>query len=95
MDQYFDFIVTSEEAGADKPSKEPFQLAIDKINPTGSNYWMIGDNFDADIRGAKLTINAVTIEKIHQGIVEKADESKLDASFKDYAHLRDLISNIK
>ena len=35
LDHYFDHIVTSEEAGHDKPNKEPFELAIDKMKPKG------------------------------------------------------------
>ena len=33
LDSYFDFIVTSEEAGFDKPHQSPFKIAIEKMQP--------------------------------------------------------------
>ena len=44
LDDSFDAIVTSEEAGTEKTSKEPFELAIKKIGRNVNNVWMIGDN---------------------------------------------------
>ena len=32
LEQYFDYVVTSEEAGIDKPSKAPFELALKKLD---------------------------------------------------------------
>ena len=37
LDHYFDFIITSEEAGFDKPNKAPFELALQKMKPKGKN----------------------------------------------------------
>jgi HAD superfamily hydrolase (TIGR01549 family) len=36
LDHYFDYIVTSEEAGYDKPHPAPFQIALEKMRPKGS-----------------------------------------------------------
>jgi len=44
-----DFLVTSEEAGADKPSPLPFQLAMKKLNVRASDCVMIGDDWKSDI----------------------------------------------
>ena len=33
LDHYFDYIVTSEEAGFDKPHKAPFEIALQKMSP--------------------------------------------------------------
>ena len=52
LDQYFDYIVTSEEAGFDKPHPAPFTIALEKMRPKGNTIWMIGDNPVNDIRGA-------------------------------------------
>ena len=61
LDKYFDYIVTSEEAGFDKPHEAPFQIALEKMRPKGDCVWMIGDNPINDIRGAREKINAVTL----------------------------------
>ena len=95
LDQYFDFIVTSEEAGKEKPDKEPFKIALQKINPVGSCVWMIGDHPDKDILGSKETIDAVTLQKIHKGVIRGEKENKADLIFNNYAEIRKLISELK
>ncbi len=67
LDHYFDYIVTSEEAGHDKPHEAPFQIAIEKMRPKGNIVWMVGDNPVNDILGAREKINAVTLQKVHPG----------------------------
>ena len=56
LEQYFDYVVTSEEAGFDKPSKAPFELALKKLNLLPNECWMIGDNLNADILGGKRCV---------------------------------------
>ena len=94
LDHYFDYIVTSEEAGFDKPNEAPFKLAIEKMRPKGSCIWMIGDNAVNDIKGAKNKINAVTLQKIHHGVELGADENIPDASFEHFADLRKLLNEL-
>jgi HAD superfamily hydrolase (TIGR01549 family) len=89
LDHYFDFIITSEEAGFDKPNKAPFELALQKMKPKGKNIWMIGDNPINDIEGAKKAINAVTIQKIHGDIKIDNGSNKPDAYFQNFRDLRD------
>lgn len=91
LDHYFDHIVTSEEAGYDKPRKEPFLLAVDKMKPQGDCIWMVGDNPLNDIQGARESIDAVTFQKIHKGIILGKEMSKPDASFNDFNELRQLL----
>ena len=43
LDEFFDYVVTSEEAGADKPDKMPFKVALEKLQLEPENIWMIGD----------------------------------------------------
>ena len=95
LDQYFDFIVTSEEAGKEKPDKEPFKIALQKINPRGSCVWMIGDHPDKDILGSKETIDAVTLQKLHKGVIQGEKENKADLIFNNYSEIRKLISELK
>ncbi len=91
LDHYFDCIVTSEEAGFDKPHKAPFNMALSKMNPKGDRIWMIGDNPENDIRGAREAISAVTLQKIHKGTPVGEGVGAPDASFKDFSELRKLI----
>ena len=91
LDHYFDCIVTSEEAGFDKPHKAPFDMALSKMNPKGDRIWMIGDNPENDIRGSREAINAVTLQKIHKGTPVGEGAGCPDAAFNDFSELRKLI----
>lgn len=94
LDRYFNYIVTSEEAGFDKPHEAPFKIALEKMRPRGNCIWMIGDNPVNDIRGGKEKINAVTLQKIHSGVSLGEGKNTPDASFKEFKELRQLISKL-
>lgn len=94
LDKYFDHIVTSEEAGFDKPRKEPFELAFEKMKPKGKCIWMIGDNPINDIQGARESLGAVTFQKLHKGIKPGIGKSKSDATFTDFSELKYLLNKL-
>jgi HAD superfamily hydrolase (TIGR01549 family) len=94
LDHYFNYIVTSEEAGFDKPHEAPFQIALEKMQPKGDCIWMIGDNPINDIRGGKEKINAVTLQKIHEGVEPGEGVNQPDASFKEFNDLRQLLAKL-
>lgn len=94
LDHYFDHIVTSEEAGFDKPHAAPFHIALEKMCPRGDCIWMIGDNPVNDIRGGREQINAVTLQKIHDGSVLGTCENAPDAAFTEFDHLRRLVERL-
>jgi HAD superfamily hydrolase (TIGR01549 family) len=94
LDNYFDFIVTSEEAGFDKPHEAPFQIAIKKMNPKGNCIWMIGDNEVSDIGGARRNIGAVTLQKVHDGVSLGTGENTPDCMFSEFSELRKLINDV-
>ena len=94
LDQYFDYIVTSEEAGFDKPHEAPFQIALAKMRPKGDCIWMIGDNPVNDIRGAREKINAVTLQKTHTGSELGTGPNSPDAAFQEFGELRRLIARL-
>lgn len=94
LDHYFDYIVTSEEAGFDKPHKAPFEIAAQKMQSKGGCIWMIGDNPVTDNGGARAAIGAVIIQKIHNGIVIGEEENKPDCVINNYDELRILFSKI-
>ena len=94
LDRYFNFIVTSEEAGFDKPHKAPFVIALEKIQNKKECIWMIGDNPINDIRGARDSIQAVTLQKIHDGVLPGAGPTAPDATFEEFTELRQLLIKI-
>ena len=52
LEDYFDVIVISEEVGIEKPDKQVFQVALDKLGVEAQNAVMVGNRIDADIVGA-------------------------------------------
>ena len=94
LDYYFNYIVTSEEAGFDKPHAAPFQIALEKMQPKGDCIWMIGDNPVNDIRGGREQINAITLQKLHDGVILGDGINVPDASFKVFKELRALLKKI-
>lgn len=95
LDRYFDYIVTSEEAGFDKPHAAPFQIAVAKMKPGGDCVWMIGDNPTNDIAGAKKAISAVTLQKLHEGVQLGTGDALPDASVREFNSLRRLFRDIQ
>ncbi|MHA1597595.1 MAG: HAD family hydrolase [Alphaproteobacteria bacterium] len=90
LDSYFDYVVTSEEAGYDKPHDAPFQMAMEKLGLPGEDIWMVGDNPTADIGGARKN-NLVTLQKVHASVeTHDSGPGVPDFSFMDYSELRQL-----
>lgn len=52
LNEYFDCVVTSEEAGSKKPDNRIFSYALEKAGANVSESIMIGDDFEVDILGA-------------------------------------------
>ncbi len=91
LDHYFDYIVTSEESGADKPNPASFEMAINKIQPKGQTYWMIGDDACNDIYGARSSIGAICIQKVHSGVEVGKNDQKPDAIIEHFSEARKLL----
>jgi len=53
LNNYFKEIITSEEVGVKKPNPKIFEFALEKASATFHESLMIGDNWEADIMGAK------------------------------------------
>jgi putative hydrolase of the HAD superfamily len=94
LDHYFDYIVTSEEAGFDKPHVAPFDIAIEKMLPKGKCIWMIGDNPINDVQGARESIAAVTLQKVHDGVSVGTGKTQPDCCFSDYSQAIKLLQDI-
>lgn len=96
LENYFDIIVTSEEAGFDKPHAAPFKLALEKLKITDGTIWMIGDNSINDIMGAKVNLDAVTLQKIEKkSDISDVDNEKPDAAFHHYKNLQRLLHKLE
>jgi HAD superfamily hydrolase (TIGR01549 family) len=94
LDEYFDYVVTSEEAGKDKPHKAPFDIILSKIGIDPSEIWMIGDNPINDIEGA-VNAGMIPIQKAHNGVVvsELLNENK-GFVFEEFSKLFDIYSKL-
>ena len=90
----FEFILTSEEAGADKPSQQIFQIVAKQI-PAGATVWMIGDNLEKDIIGAQKNLNAFGIWKDNGKSTDTALNRSVDAKFVNFKDLSKLIERIR
>jgi putative hydrolase of the HAD superfamily len=72
LEQYFAFTVTSTDAGIPKPGRAIFDLALGRAGCLPSEALHVGDNFYADIAGAKdAGIKPVLIDL--KGIFPEAD----------------------
>lgn len=91
IDRDFDFIITSEEAGTDKPSAAMFQLARQKMGLSEGTLWMLGDHPEADIAGAAESLGAVTFQRRVAGT---EPSQRADALFDHFDELRELLARI-
>lgn len=94
LDHYFDYVVTSEESGFDKPHPSPFNIVVQKVGDIQGPIWMIGDHPICDIKGARDALGASTMQKRHAGITIGAGDSEPDLIFDEFTELRTWISEI-
>jgi len=79
--KYFSAIVTSEEAGAEKPSPEFFRLCVDKAQCSAGECIFIGDNIRKDVKGAlKNGLHGVWYEP---GVHEKGEKGNSDTDVEE------------
>ena len=53
LEGILDFCVTSSEVGAEKPYPPIFRAALDRANVDAADAYMVGDQYKADVQGAK------------------------------------------
>jgi putative hydrolase of the HAD superfamily len=73
LHHFFDHVITSEEAGVEKPDKRIFEVALEKMGSKGEESVMIGNKFSEDIMGA-----------LNSGISAILVNSTLDEEDKSY-----------
>ena len=73
LTNYFKEIVTSEQAGSLKPNKEIFEFALQVAKANTEDSIMIGDNIEADIKGAmSVGLDTIFVNHLRQETDVKA-----------------------
>ena len=91
LDSVFDYVVTSEETGADKPDPRIFEVAREKAGLAPEDrIWMVGDDAEKDGAGAKGCLDALFFHR-HRGRLGAAS-GPADVTFDRYAELAPLFS---
>jgi len=72
----------------------PFELAVKKVRPKGDVVWMIGDSAERDVAGARVAVGAMTIQKLHAGVIKGEGDLAPDAAFEHFRELRDLLGKL-
>lgn len=85
LDDCFDYVVTSEEAGADKPDPAPFRLAIAKLGVAPEDIWMVGDSLRCDVEGAHAFGMTTLLRTDHPA--RNRGEPEADVVFDDFREL--------
>ena len=89
LNEYCQAVVTSEEAGKEKPHPYMFMLALKKLNLKPNEVCMIGDSFKKDIFGASnLGINSIWFN--HENKTELI-ESDLIKEVKNFDEILELV----
>ena len=88
LDKYFTHTITSEEAGYQKPDREIFEYALDKINATPHECLMIGDDLKVDILGAKK----VGIDQIFYNYSGVIHNEQITFEIKSLLELKEILN---
>jgi HAD superfamily hydrolase (TIGR01549 family) len=90
LENSFDLVVTSEEVGIEKPNALIFNYAVAKIAPIKGPVWMIGDNIEKDMMGAKQALTATTF--LRGGMLTRFNRpAAVDRVFNDFYELLPLL----
>lgn len=95
LDGLVDWVVTSEETGQDKPAAVNFELALAKLGGIEGVVWMVGEEPNSDIAGARAAVDAVGVQKRHAGVKVMEDgPAAPDLVFDHFRELRRLLSEL-
>ena len=82
LDKFFDFMVTSEETGYEKPAPIMFTTVLDKMNIAPHEAAYFGDTLDRDILGA-VNVGIEPFWFVADRIVDGGDEFRKIFSYRD------------
>lgn len=90
LEAVFDYVVTSEEVGADKPDARMFLTAMDKLGLAHDQpVWMLGDDEKKDGQGCREHLNALFFYRHGSSLGGKSPIA--DIQFDDFEKLEQLI----
>lgn len=88
--KHIDFIVSSEEAGREKPHPSPYLLALRKANCLPEEAIMVGNSLSSDIRGAdRLGMDSVLFSKENKDFKENEPDQVID-DFREILEILDI-----
>jgi putative hydrolase of the HAD superfamily len=74
LDRHLDAVLCSAVTGYEKPHPEAFAIAL-RLRRNGEPVWMVGDNPDADVEGARRAgLPALLVRGNGTGLVQAAEE---------------------
>jgi len=97
LQDYFDSIVISEEAGVEKPYQRIFEIALDQLGVKPENAVMVGNMIDADILGAnRMGMKSVWFKwnNRYSHTIDSSQE-KPDFTIKSLLELPGLLASMK
>lgn len=95
ISKYIDVLVTSEEAGSEKPHAIMFLLTLNKLGVSPDEALMVGDNIVADIEGANFVgLITVLLKKGKLARIPKEDYQKPNFTINNINELIKAIDNI-
>lgn len=95
LENIFDFVVTSEETGIEKPGTKAFKCIMQRLGVTPSECWMIGDDIKKDICGFSQFSGATTICKMSSSTSYRKALVFADAAFEKFSDLRLVVRNLQ
>ena len=94
--QYFDFILTSAACSYRKPHPRIFELALSNWYCPPNEAVMVGDNLDADIRGAQeVGLYGIWISRRANPDMEKQEQVQPDASISSLTELPAIVDRLQ
>ncbi len=96
LDEYFDYVVTSEEAGLDKPNSASFKMLLEKLKINPDNIWIIGDCATSDIYGGNK-VRMLTIQRFCKDLVFQVNQMlilKNTSSYLNFIKVLPLVKSI-
>ncbi len=96
INDYVDYLVTSEEAGSEKPHSIMFLLALNKIRSSPEEAMMVGDSKSNDVSGANAVgIDTVLITKEKHKFKKEAENyTKPDYIIKEIPELLPILDKM-
>jgi len=72
LETFFQNLITSEEAGAQKPSPKTYKYALDRINASADECIFIGDDYEIDVVGAlNVGIDSIFFNRKNEDTIDK------------------------